>query len=62
MLSPHMRETLHLEFGPAQQQAFAALARAQRMASPLVPRAAKDFGYTWLLWRHDALTAQGLPL
>jgi uncharacterized protein (DUF2236 family) len=62
LLSPRMRARLNLPWSRSQALEFAAFAAAQRAASPVLPRSAKQFGPTYLRWRHDALTRQGLVL
>lgn len=62
MCGPRLRGRLGLEWSPAQERTFRAVAAAHRAASPLVPRAAKRFGPTYLRYRREALEGQGLVI
>ncbi len=59
---PSCARRLGLPWSQADRLRFEALAAAQRAASPLLPRAAREFGPTYLHHRRGALARQGFAL
>lgn len=62
LLGPVARRRLGLPWSQGDRLRFEALAAAQRASSPLLPRAAREFGPTYLQYRRGALARQGFDL
>ncbi len=62
LLGPAVRARLGLPWSQADRLQFETLAAAQRASSPLLPRAAREFGPTYLKYRRHALAKQGVPV
>lgn len=62
LLGSAVRRRLGLPWSQADRLQFEALAAAQRASSPLLPRAAREFGPTYLHHRRGALARQGLAI
>lgn len=62
LLGPVVRARLGLPWSQADRLQFEALAAAQRAASPLMPRSAREFGPTYLRMRRGALAKQGFAV
>jgi uncharacterized protein (DUF2236 family) len=55
MLPPTLRSRLGVEWGPAKERRFRALAALTRRARPLMPPQARNFGPHYLRWRKEAI-------
>lgn len=55
MLSPQLRERFGLNWKRGHDLEFRAMARALRMSGPVLPRASKEFGPSYLRWRRKAI-------
>lgn len=62
LLGTSVRGRLGLPWSQADRLQFEALAAAQRAASPLLPRAAYNFGPAYLNYRRGALARQGFEI
>lgn len=62
LMGPVVRARLGLGWSSADRARYEVLSAAQRASSPLLPRAARDFGPTYLRLRRDALARQGFDV
>lgn len=55
MMPAVLREKLGLEWGRVREAELRALGRVSRAATPLLPRAAREFGPSYLTWRREQI-------